>query len=292
MSIVRQLMEIEGAGAHPQGGGTIALSDELRHCRLSLAPNATLPHTVLDRYALLGRAAAQRNDMVTLYELATAVAECYNGTDWTMGHTAQVPEEVAAIRTVLGTRERSGWRTICEAGFNAGHSAIMWLQMTDANLVEFDAAMLPYHQGSRSFLEAVYPQRISFHIGNSRVTYFDHAAVVARGEHATCDLSFIDALHIGRGPHRDLRNALTASNDGAEAGWLFADDCTNRFPEVRKAFAGLARDGSVQSNYTRSWVRMPFPAGLKGWCYGKVNAAAVRKARERHRRGEATSRSP
>jgi hypothetical protein len=38
-----------------------------------------------------------------------------------------------------GCRARTG-----EVGFNAGHSALFWLQMSDAAVQEFDLGNLPY----------------------------------------------------------------------------------------------------------------------------------------------------
>lgn len=261
-----------------------------RDCKGTLPPNSTLPPRLLAAFVRRGQAAVQRADTATLLDLATSVAECYNGTEWAMGHTAQVPEEMAAIRSVLSSRQRSAWRTLCEVGFNAGHSAILWLQQTPAHLVEFDAGILAYHRGSRAFLEAVYPGRASFHIGNSKETFFAHAAMVASGNHAPCDLSFIDGMHRGRLPGRDMKNAITSSNTDPLA-WMFADDCSSRFPDVKRAFRQIATD-SIEANYTRRWLVKPPPAGLKGWCFGRVRASAVQRARERHRRGLASFTAP
>ena len=58
-----------------------------------------------------------------------------------------------------------------------------------------------------------------------------------RGEHAPCDLSYIDGAHVNKGPWRDMKNAATASSDGVDVGWIFADDCTSRFMDVRDAKA-------------------------------------------------------
>ena len=44
-----------------------------------------------------------------------------------MGHIGNVHAEVEALIAILSTRPKNSWETICEVGFNAGHSAVRWL---------------------------------------------------------------------------------------------------------------------------------------------------------------------
>ena len=57
-------------------------------------------------------------------------------------------------------RPRGEWRTVCEVGFNMGHSAILWLHSSDAVLKSFDLGNLPYSNGSMSLVAASYPGRV------------------------------------------------------------------------------------------------------------------------------------
>ena len=56
-----------------------------------------------------------------------------------MGHIGNVHAEVEALIAILSTRPKNSWETICEVGFNAGHSAVLWLhETTSAHLHVFD----------------------------------------------------------------------------------------------------------------------------------------------------------
>ena len=50
-----------------------------------------------------------------------------------MGHAAQVLPQAARFRGLIAADPRRRNGRICEIGFNAGHSAIMWLHGTSAS---------------------------------------------------------------------------------------------------------------------------------------------------------------
>ena len=52
-----------------------------------------------------------------------------------MGHVGQVIDEVKMLREYV---KRPGVSTVCEVGFNAGHSAIALLSGQQTKLIEFD----------------------------------------------------------------------------------------------------------------------------------------------------------
>ena len=113
-------------------------------------------------------------------------------------------------------------RTVCEIGFNAGHSAVMLLNSTSAQLHEFDLGALPYSKGSRSFVEAHYPGRAHFHLGYSQRTVAAFVRSVHAGDELPCDFWYVDGAHTGTVPYTDLLNALNASSPSAV---IMADDC-------------------------------------------------------------------
>lgn len=181
------------------------------------------------------------------------------------GHSGQVPEEITMLRTVVnGNRPRGGVHTVCEVGFNAGHSATVWLDSLDTKLKSFDLFRLPYSNASSSRLATVYPGRIEFFKGPSQVTVPQYISSVRGGTQPLCDVWFVDGDHNRAAPEVDLRNALQASAKGAV---IIADDCSARFPAVQYAWRKLIKEGLIADMFNRTLVTPP-PGGLKGWCVG------------------------
>mmetsp|Transcript_56818 Transcript_56818/g.123524 ORF Transcript_56818/g.123524 Transcript_56818/m.123524 type:complete len:272 (-) Transcript_56818:126-941(-) len=209
-----------------------------------------------------------------LLRAATAVAESnFAVTDrpitprtryWSrMGHSGQVPEEVAMLREVSS---RPGIATVCEIGMNAGHSALCMLEGRKTNLVEFDLFQLRYSNATARFLDALYPGRISFHPGSSLQTVPVYARNVTElGGAPPCDAFFIDGDHGHGAPSKDLEHALRASSDDAV---IVMDDCAPRFPQVVAAWQNATAAGLVMPE-SQTVLHLPEPAGMKGWCIGR-----------------------
>lgn len=231
-------------------------------------------------------AAINRRAMPSLWEAldgATQVAEqnLPAGTaprDWwrQMGHTAQVPLQVASLRSLFDGSVQQQQRnlredgTICEIGFNAGHSAVAWLEATHAKVVEFDLLGLPYSHASRHYVQSRYPQRINFHVGNSRATVPGYVQSVANGTALACDVWLVDGDH-GLGAKQDLFNALASSRPGTV---IVADDASLLFPYVRKfwrvhvGIGSIIEHGCVSTSVsTRSRAKRS-GAVEKTWCIG------------------------
>ena len=225
-----------------------------------------------------------RSDAPAMWKVldeATRVAEKHlqdPGAWWTsMGHAAQVPEQVASFRKLMAMPGlRSG--CICEIGFNAGHSAIMWLHDTSAQLVEFDLQTLPYSESSRRLVESAFPGRVHFHVGKSRETVPLYVSRVRNEIARPCDLWLVDGDH-GSGAKHDLMNALSASRAGTI---VVVDDASLRFPLLRKYWRIHVALGSIRE---LSCVQLSHRGSRKGWCVGSVQQWAT--TAEGHRRLEA-----
>ena len=213
---------------------------------------------------------ADAPNLWTVLDEATAVAERHLKVEpqkwWaTMGHTAEVPLQVTSLRGMLDRHAELRNGTICEVGFNAGHSAIVWLENTWTNLVEFDLLSLDYSAASRQFVSDRYPGRIAFHKGPSRETLPVYAQRVRSGTARPCDLWLIDGDH-GKHVETDLFNALAASHPGTI---IIADDCGLLFPYVRRfwrvhvGLGSILENGCVSTRVKRSSVE-------KTWCHGEV----------------------
>ena len=81
-----------------------------------------------------------------------------------MGHIADVEEQVNAYGLLARRTEIS---RICEIGFNAGHSALLFLNSDETNkLTSFDSA-LPWSPISSNFVSFLFPNRFTYITGNS-----------------------------------------------------------------------------------------------------------------------------
>jgi len=219
-------------------------------------------------------------------DAATRVAEQHLPADqpagqwWIkMGHTAQVPAQITSLRAQLDDHPHLRTGEICEIGFNAGHSAVLWLEGTAARVQEFDLLSLPYSQASRDFILRRYPGRTSFHVGDSVATVGLHARRVLKGTAAPCDLWLIDGDH-GIHAKADFLNALGASRAGTI---VVADDAGLRFPYVRKfwrihvAIGSIRECGCVITRAAQSGAEKTWCIGtVSPWAVGSRGSAAVR----------------
>ena len=191
-----------------------------------------------------------------------------------MGHAAQVLPQVAHFRGLIAADPRLRNGRICEIGFNAGHSAIIWLHGTSASLVEFDLQSLPYSKVSRRFAETQFAGRVRFFVGKSRQTVPQYVAAVRNGSAPPCDLWLVDGDH-GIGAQHDMMNALGASRDGTI---FVVDDASLRFPLLRKYWRIHVAVGSLRERACIQLKRGGATHTAKGWCVGSVSGWATSAA--------------
>lgn len=93
--------------------------------------------------------------------------------------------------------------TICETGFNAGHSALRFLAQSSAKLYEFDIGQHQYARVAANFLTTRYPGRLSNIWGNSLETipkfHTEHPDVA-------CNIVIVDGGHDEKVAMGDLTN--------------------------------------------------------------------------------------
>jgi len=231
------------------------------------------------------------------------------------GHSAQVQMEVIHLRNLILTM-RSRGTVVCETGFNAGHSAAIWLeQPSQARLLSFDLGAEPYSESARAFVRTMYPGRLTYFKGDTTKTLPRFASRVESGDEPPCDLWYIDGGHQGKVPASDINSAWRASHDGTI---MVADDCTGRFQAVRDAWRGALKRGLIMplngsrmpadggsgrmvvdkpspGQPTAFWPRSAYEGvlafmpqryliGMKGWCSGVVVKKAAGRTRKSGRR--------
>ena len=106
------------------------------------------------------------------------------------GHTA-LHEEQTAVYYILASKPFV--KTVCETGFNAGHSTLVWLSAKNHTKVySFDIGMHPYSKPMMQYLKTKYPGRLTATWGDSKKTlpvfYTKHPDV-------KCDVVVVDGGH-------------------------------------------------------------------------------------------------
>ena len=92
-----------------------------------------------------------------------------------------------------------GAKNIMEIGFNAGHSAELFLKYTSAHVTSFDLGEHPYVAHAKEYIDAYYPGRHTLILGDSTVTVPN-----CIGKY---DVIFIDGGHDYSVALADLQNA-------------------------------------------------------------------------------------
>jgi len=124
-----------------------------------------------------------------------------------MRRTAACPfPQAILLRVALAHRPR----TVCETGFNAGQSALLWL-LAGARVVSFDLALHPYVEPAHLFLQARFPGMLELVKGDSRDTISKYAN--AHPE-MRCDIVHVDGGHNNDLPLSDLRGLRRLAHPG------------------------------------------------------------------------------
>ena len=163
-------------------------------------------------------------------------------------------------------------RVACEIGFNVGHGSSILLEGTQVEVVHsFDLLANAWSTAAVQMIQHLFPGRFVMHQGNSQVSVQRYAADVEAGRAPRCDLWYIDGLHTGDGPRRDMVNALAASHNGTI---MFADDCTRHWVAVLNGFRTIALAGNIRRPLSANLKAKHFEAigghGGSGWCLGIV----------------------
>jgi predicted O-methyltransferase YrrM len=148
-----------------------------------------------------------------------------------MGQIYQLPQEVEFYTAAA---RLPGVATICEVGFNAGHSAAVFLLANpESTYVGFDTMGLRWSAASLAFAQRLFPGRVRIVPGLSTDTLPAHAA-------PRCDLLSIDGEHAGETPFLDIANGRAASHAG---GYVLMDDWSSTSPDVKAAWARALSEG-------------------------------------------------
>ena len=97
-------------------------------------------------------------------------------------------------------------RTVCETGFNYGHSSFNYLTANDKAVVHsFDIGSHPYTKHMADYLSAKFPGRFFIHYGDSAASLPEF---VQKNPDIRCNLIFVDGWHSYPVAKSDLENFM------------------------------------------------------------------------------------
>jgi predicted O-methyltransferase YrrM len=135
-------------------------------------------------------------ELLPLMNSATWVAEKFmnrSGIFNSMGGIFSVEAEVKYYYRLANLPEVN---IICDIGFNAGHSAITFLQSNpNATVISFDIVKLPWTQNSVEYVKSLYGNRFHFIKGDSAQLMRAAASNTTIMNNLKCDLLSVDGNH-------------------------------------------------------------------------------------------------
>lgn len=133
----------------------------------------------------------------------TSLTDYYtkNNIDITEGYSQQVDGEIEFLKNIVTSSDISmndpnPIRNVMEIGFNAGHSAELFLNANpDIQLVSFDIGDHEYLKQGKKYIDEVFPGRHQLILGNSVETIPTYAQSDASSNGMKFDVIFIDGGH-------------------------------------------------------------------------------------------------
>lgn len=136
----------------------------------------------------------------------------------TEGYSQQVKEQVEFLKETVN---QTSIHNVMEIGFNAGHSAELFLSANkNINLVSFDIGSHDYVKFGKELIDTNFPNRHTLIIGNSLNTVPEYA----KKTNKKFDLIFIDGGHSYEVAKNDLLNCKQLAHENTI---LILDDTMN-----------------------------------------------------------------
>lgn len=179
------------------------------------------------------------------------------------GRTSTHLEKLRVMRRIA---LNPGVDTVCEVGFNGGHSALLFLSAGARRVISFELGLGvqgTYSSHAVSWLSERYPGRLQVILGDSLKTVPNFATMWPAEQ---CNVIFVDGGHLYHQARADLLNLQAMRNASFHV--IIMDD-TNQ-AECKLAWDELISGGiveeieSVSSEYSEFLEFRHFPAKLSG----------------------------
>jgi len=179
------------------------------------------------------------------------------------GHSNECPEQTIAMNNLASSPEV---KTICETGFNGGHSSLRWLLHSNAHVYSFDLAAHPYSLPAAQWMSQTFPDRFKITWGDSTVTL---PIFAQQNPNVKCDVVFVDGGHLQDIATADLKNfrVMAQANATLMSSRVMIDDtycspgwCLGPTTAWQEAVgAGIVQESSKWSSAD----------GQRGWAEGR-----------------------
>ena len=149
--------------------------------------------------------------------------------------------------------------TVCETGFNAGHSTLLWLLANpSAKVYSFDLGRHPCTAPMADYLKKRFPDRFTITFGNSTETL---PRFRRENPDVKCDLMIIDGGHTVDVASADFGNFYRMSN---RKNIVFYDNHPDRF-HIGASWELLKRRGVVIEYFRCQFIT----SNLHGFTFGQ-----------------------
>jgi hypothetical protein len=160
------------------------------------------------------------------------------------GHSGQLAFLTLALAAL--SRDAS---SLCQTGFNSGHSAVTALVNNPAiKVLSFDLGEEAAVAAAAKYIDATFSGRHTLVLGDSRDTvpaYAAAAAAAAAAAPRVCDVAFVDGGHFGDVPLSDIMGLALMSRDST----LLVVDDTPFLRDVEQAWFDPAAALKIQPNF-------------------------------------------
>ena len=193
------------------------------------------------------------------------------------GGSYQIVYQVMRLRELI---TKSSPKSIMEIGFNAGHSALLFLSITppETKVVSFDLGEYAYVFAAKRYIDSVFPGRHTLVTGDSTVTipkYEEQVAHRMKNPHTAPPLSF-DFIFIDGGHQQDipLKDILNSQRLAAGPHTIVAIDDICRISgrhahytvEPTKAWEQMISAGVVEEFGYDDYYEMMNCSVSEEWC--------------------------
>jgi len=161
-------------------------------------------------------------------------------------------------------------KNICEVGFNAGHSAAVFLNANpDATMYSFDIGQFPYTISNAGLMKQLFADRFEYIPGSSQTSVPEFHSL---NPGVKCDVFSVDGDHSTEGTFADLANFRSMASC---RNWVLMDDAG--WNSTNSAWQRAKDEGIITQvecfadmNPRPDYQFMDFPTN-RSWCLGFFN---------------------